>query len=156
MPRLLNVLWIASALAVWTAACGPSASNLATPSSVPVPSSLTAQADTALNASGIAASTPGETLHLKVGETFQVRIPTIPRPGFTWQLQDLNARMLTQLGGPVYEPDPGPNAAGGTVVLAFKVVGAGTMPLTLIHASSGIGGVPVLSSNSFGIIIDAR
>ncbi len=109
-----------------------------------------------MNGSGIAANKPGETLNLKVGDTFEVRIPTIPTAGFTWQPQDLNPQMLLQLGDPVYQADTSPNAAGGIVVLTFKVVGAGTTPLTLIYANSASSGGLSLSKQSFGITVNAK
>ncbi len=105
---------------------------------------------------GITADKPGEVLHVKVGDTFQVRIPTIPKSGFTWQPSSLDTRVLAQLGDPVYEPDPSPNAAGGTTVLTFKVVGAGTAPLTLIYVAGSSGGGPALYSQSFGLTVDAK
>ncbi len=109
-----------------------------------------------MNASGITADRPGEVLHLKVGDTFEVRIPTIPMSGLTWQPMKLDTAVLAQLGDPVYEPAPGPNAAGGTVVIRFKVVGAGTVPLTLIYAGASSSSGPMLYNQSFGLTVDAK
>jgi predicted secreted protein len=109
-----------------------------------------------VSGSGITARRNGQSLSVNVGDTFYVRIPTIPRAGFTWQPQHLNTSILSQLDGPVYEPDPSPNAAGGVVVLRFKVVGPGHTDLALIYASSSSSGAPSLYSDSFGISIDAK
>ncbi len=110
-----------------------------------------------MNASGgIAADKPGDVLHVKVGDTFHVRIPTIPMSGFTWQPTDLDTRVLMQLGNPVYEADASANAAGGTVILTFRVVGPGKVPLTLIYAGASSAGGPLLYNKSFGLTVDAQ
>ena len=133
------------------AACSSAVPMIASPAT-PVPASEA----TVVNASGITADRRGQLLNLKVGDTFAVRIPTIPQSGFTWQPQDLDTHILLQLGDPVYEPDSGSNAAGGTVILRFKVVGAGRTALTLIYAGSPSGGGPSLYRDSFGITLDAH
>lgn len=109
-----------------------------------------------VNASGITANKPGQVLDVKVGDTFDVRIPTIPRPGFTWQPQNLDAQILQQLGAAVYQPDPSPNSAGGTVVLTFKVIGPGKAHLALLYASAPGGSAPSLYSSSFEITVNAK
>ncbi len=160
MKRSLTVFAISALVCILSTACAPAAQSNDTATLAPAPTSAPASLPTdggaVVNGSGYAARKPGEILNLKVGDTFEVRIPTIPTAGFTWQPQDLNPQMLLQLGDPVYEADTSPNSAGGIVVLKFKVVGAGTTPLTLIYANSAGSGGLSLYKQSFGITVNAK
>ena len=156
MYRSLKRCWIAVFLCILLAGCSPAAATPLPATSAVAPEAAPTIGGTVVNASGITSDKPGEVLHLKVGDTFEVRIPTIPMSGFTWQPMNLDTGVLTQLGDPVYEPAPGPNAAGGTVVIGFKVVGAGTVPLTLIYAGGSNSGGPMLYNQSFGLTVDAK
>lgn len=150
MVRFLILLVGVALLGCSTAAQMPAVT--AAPSvTTPLPASPAAT----VSGSAITASRNGQSLNVKVGDIFDVRIPTIPRPGFTWQPDKLDANILEQVGEPLYEPDPAPNAAGGVVVLRFRVVGPGHANLALIYASSPASGAPSLYSDSFGISVDA-
>jgi predicted secreted protein len=107
------------------------------------------------NAAVIGPDQKGGLVKLKVGNTFEVRIPTIPKQGYTWQPTNLDTSILEQLGAPVYTPDTSPNAAGGIVTLAFRVVGPGTAPIMLLYQQTSQDGAPGLSSNSFGVTVEA-
>jgi predicted secreted protein len=123
------------------------------------PASLPASAPSSgavVNESGMSATKKGETLNLQVGDMFEVRIPTIPASGFVWKPHNLNTQILQQVGDPVYEPGTSPNAAGGTTILKFQVVGAGSTPLNLIYSRAASGGGPSLYSQSFGITVNAK
>lgn len=90
---------------------------------------------------------------LKVGDTLEVRLPTIPQEGFSWQVQALDSKILKQDGEAVYVEDDGVNAAGGTTTLRFKALKAGTGTLTLIFAGS-VNGSPEMSAQSFGLSVE--
>lgn len=90
---------------------------------------------------------------LQVGDTLEVRLPTIPQEGFSWKVQDLDTKILKQDGDAVYVEDDGVNAVGGTSTLRFKAVGAGSSMLTLIFAGSVNGG-PEMSAQSFGLSVE--
>jgi predicted secreted protein len=110
----------------------------------------------AANASVITNDMKDKTISLKVGDVFEINIRTIPTPGFKWEVNRLNTTILLELGDPVYTADSNPNSLGGTVVAKFKVVGAGTTPLTLIYVGTLQNGGPSLSKDSFGVTIDAK
>jgi predicted secreted protein len=90
---------------------------------------------------------------LQVGDTLEVRLPTIPQEGFSWKVQDLDTKILKQDGEAVYVEDDGVNAAGGTTTLRFKAVGAGSTELILIFASSPDAS-PAMSAQSFSVSVE--
>jgi predicted secreted protein len=90
---------------------------------------------------------------MQVGDTLEVRLPTIPQEGFTWRVQDLDSKILKQDGEAVYVEDDGVNAAGGTTTLRFKALKAGSSTLTLIFAGS-VDGSPEMSAQSFGVSVE--
>lgn len=94
------------------------------------------------------------TAKLKVGDVLELRLPTIPAEGYTWQPQDLDTKILRQEGE--YIADKGPNASGGVTTVRFKALAAGSTSLTLIYANpkaaSGLG----LSSQSFGLSVEVE
>jgi len=96
------------------------------------------------------------TAKLKVGDVLELRLPTIPAEGYTWQPQDLDAKILRQEGEAEYIADKGPNASGGVTTVRFKALAAGSTSLTLIYANpkaaSGLG----LSSQSFGLSVEVE
>lgn len=108
------------------------------------------------NASVITEDMQDKTVHLKVGDAFDVQLPTIPRAGYNWQPQDLDTSILSQMGEPVFKPDSEAAGAGGIVTVRFKVVGPGTTALVLIYASAPQGNAPSLSSQSFGLTVVAE
>jgi len=110
----------------------------------------------AANASVITKDMKGKTISLKVGDTFEINIRTIPTPGFKWEVNKLDTTILLELGDPVFNADSNPTSIGGTVVVKFKVVGAGTTPLTLIYVGTSQNGGPSLYKDSFGVTIEAK
>jgi len=93
------------------------------------------------------------TTSMQVGDTLEVRLPTIPKEGFSWRVQDLDSKILKQDGEAVYVADDSANAAGGTTTLRFKALKAGSSTLTLIFAGS-VDGSPEMSAQSFGVSVE--
>jgi predicted secreted protein len=98
----------------------------------------------------------GNSAVLNVGDTLEIRIPTIPTAGFEWVAQDLNTNILVQQGDAVYTEDSSPNSAGGTVTLVFKAIGSGKVNLTLLYVSSPSNSDLALSKNSFGMLVEVK
>jgi predicted secreted protein len=103
------------------------------------------------NALVITQAMNGNSFNLKVGETFEIQLATIPVAGFEWTPKDLDTAILLQQGHPVYQAGASPNSAGGIVTLKFKAVGAGTTHLTLLYLHPAGNGLPSLYKNSFGV-----
>ena len=98
----------------------------------------------------------GQSFSLKVGDTFEIQLATIPIVGFEWTPKDLDTTILFQEGQAVYTADSSPNSAGGIVTLRFKAVGAGKIHLTLLYLHPAENGVPSLYNNSFGVTIEVK
>jgi predicted secreted protein len=121
---------------------------------------LTACAENAPDIEGktviITPAIKGNSAVLNVGDTLEIRIPTIPTPGFEWVAQDLNTNILVQQGNAVYTDDSSPNSAGGTVTLSFRAVGSGKVNLNLLYVSSPSNSDLALSKNSFGMVVEVK
>jgi inhibitor of cysteine peptidase len=98
----------------------------------------------------------GNSASLKVGDTLEIQIPTIPTAGFEWQAQDLDTTILQQEGSAVYTEDASPNSAGGIVTLRFTAVGAGNTTLNLLYVNSSVSGDLSLSKNSFSVTVEVK
>jgi len=98
----------------------------------------------------------GNSAALNVGDTLEIDIPTLPKDGFTWLPQNLDGQHLEQIGGAVYTASTDPNAAGGTVTLKFKAVGAGSTNLLLIYTNTSQNGSPAVYSKSLGVSVTVK
>ena len=99
----------------------------------------------------------GVSATLKVGDTLVVEIPTIPAPGWTWVPEDLNTKVLEQVGQAEYMAGSAANDAGGIFRITFRAVGRGNTSLTLIYVNTPVQDVgqagPSLSAQSFGMSV---
>src|SRR4030042_694296 len=93
----------------------------------------------------------GNSASLNVGDTLEVRIPTIPTPGYEWAAQELDKAIMVQEGNVIYVEDSSPSSAGGIVTLRFNAVGAGKTTLNLLYVNSSSNETPSMSSNSFSV-----
>ncbi len=98
----------------------------------------------------------GNSASLDVGDTLEVRIPTIPTTGYEWTAQELNKAILVQERSAVYVEDSSPSSAGGIVTLTFKAVGAGKTTLNLLYVNSSSNNTPSISSNSFSVTVEVK
>jgi predicted secreted protein/predicted small secreted protein len=111
---------------------------------------------TAENALVITPGIKGNSVSLKVGDTFEIQIPTIPTAGFNWEAKDLDTTILTQVGDAVFKADSDPAGAGGIVTLKFKAVGTGTTTLNLFYTQPVENGVPSLYKDTFGMTVEVK
>lgn len=146
MAHFSKYSFILAAGCLLITACGGITQNMANPT----------VGGTAENAIVITPDMKGKSVSLKVGDTFEIQIPTIPTAGYQWETDELDTAILVQVGDPVFIMDSDPNAAGGIVTLKFKVVGKGTTALNLIFVHPSENGIPSLYSNSFGVTIEVK
>ena len=78
----------------------------------------------------------GNTARLKVGDLFEIQIPTIPLSDSKWIVDRIDKAILIQEGETAYVADDSPNSAGGTTTLKFKAVGTGSTELGLIYGNA--------------------
>jgi predicted secreted protein len=97
-----------------------------------------------------------EPVSMNVGDTCEIQIPTIPTAGYTWEPDNLDTTILSQMGEPVFKSDTGASSAGGIVILKFEAVGKGTTNLTLIYTNASTSDEPALYSKTFGVAIEVK
>ena len=99
----------------------------------------------------------GVSATLKVGDTLVVEIPTIPAPGWTWVPEQLDTKVLEQIGQAEYTAGTAANDAGGIFRITFRAVGKGNISLTLIYVNTPVldpgQAAPSLSAQSFGMSV---
>jgi predicted secreted protein len=91
---------------------------------------------------------------LKVGEIFELQIPTIPVAGFEWMIEKMDKAILSQVGESLYAAEIGPNSAGGKVIFRFKALAPGNTVITFQYAKSASDGTPGLSSKSLSVSVE--
>ncbi len=146
MNKISRFLVITVAGGLFLAACGSIAQGMAAPTG----------GGTGEDVIVISPAMKNKPVSLKVGDTFEVQIPTIPTAGYNWQVENLDPAILLQVGDPVFEANSDPAGAGGIATIRFTVVGAGTTKLSLIYAHPAEGSAPSLYKNSFGVTIEAK
>ncbi len=90
----------------------------------------------------------GHTVMMKAGDHFMVELDANPSTGYTWEAGEVDSSILKQIGETEYKsasttPMPG---QGGTQVLRFQAVGAGTTTLKLIYHRPWETGVPPINT----------
>ena len=82
----------------------------------------------------LTAADKGSQVNVKVGDQITITLEGNPSTGYTWEAKDLDASMFVQVGDPVFtSSNPGAVGAGGTLVLTFKALKAGTATLNLVY-----------------------
>ena len=78
----------------------------------------------------------GKTINLNTGEMLVIRLISNPSTGYTWEIQDLDTKVLEKVGEAEFESaDTPPDLVGasGTLNLTFKAIEPGTSRLTLVY-----------------------
>lgn len=83
----------------------------------------------------LTASANKSNVTLKAGDTLSIELASNPTTGYSWQVNQVDAKILQALGEPQFslggkEPIPG---AGGTETFQFKAIANGKTTLTLIY-----------------------
>ena len=78
----------------------------------------------------------GKTIDLNTGDMLVIRLAGNPSTDYSWEAQDLDTRVLEQVGQAEFENSnstPDLVGAGGTMILTFEVIGPSTATLTLVY-----------------------
>jgi inhibitor of cysteine peptidase len=76
----------------------------------------------------------GKTVGLKTGDQVVIMLDANPSTGYTWEVKDLDASMIQQVGESGFKSsNPGLIGSGGLLTLTFKTLKAGTTTLTLVY-----------------------
>ena len=86
-------------------------------------------------------SSNGQTVELKTGELLQISLRSDPINGYAWKVEKIDPRYLEDSPDMQYTPVGNDPVAGGTQVLTFKALKAGTTQLGLSYQRSSGEGV---------------
>jgi predicted secreted protein len=116
----------------------------------------TGQASTGAKLLVVTPAINGNSAELAVGDVLEIRLPTIPSPGYAWQVEDLDSQVLIQVGDAVYTPDTSENSAGGITTVKFEAVGPGSSTALLLFTGTPSQQKPALSSDSFSLAVTVK
>jgi inhibitor of cysteine peptidase len=83
----------------------------------------------------------GQAITMKTGETLQVSLRSDPINGYAWKVEKIDPSYLEASPDMLYTPVGDDPVAGGTQVLTFKALQAGTTQLGLSYQRSSGEGV---------------
>ena len=75
----------------------------------------------------------GQTISVKVGDTFAIELPGNPSTGYSWN-GSADPAVVELTGEPAFEPDSDAIGAGGTITLIFEAVETGEAELELQYS----------------------
>jgi inhibitor of cysteine peptidase len=84
----------------------------------------------------------GQTVTVKTGETFIIKLSGNPTTGYGWQLTNVDETILKQVNNPSYKPDTLMTGSGGTYTYKFTAQSAGTTTLNFSYLRSWEKNVP--------------
>lgn len=126
----------------------------------PVPTDQSAAKTNATQApQTLLAADTGKTIRFAVGETFRVKLETVPTAGYIWRLDGELPGFLEQVSEDTLPTTPEqlePGFVGGNhwMVFTYRVVQPGAATLTLIEGRPWEKGAP--PSNTFKLRIEAQ
>ena len=135
----------------------PSSPSTSTHAPTPVPLLTTTKAPAA-EASPIAEviigpEDNGKTVEVNIGDTLHVGLPSNPSTGYTWEVAEIDEKVLGQVGEVEFEPESDLLGAPGKQILYFKAVGMGQTPLKLIYRRPWEKGVEPAETFSIQVVV---
>ena len=96
----------------------------------------------------------GGQVELQGGQTLVISLEGNPTTGYTWQVDEVDEKVLRQVGDPGFEPDSGAVGAGGVQTLRFETVTSGTTTLKLVYVRPWEEGSP--PEETFSVQVTVR
>lgn len=98
----------------------------------------------------------GGQVTLEAGQTLAISLPSNPSTGYSWEVESIDAAVLSQTGDPEFESEAEGDVvgAGGTETFRFEAVASGTVQLTLIYHRPFEEGVDPV--DTFSITVEVR
>ncbi len=87
-------------------------------------------------AQNITESMDGQTVTVKAGESFTIKLSGNPTTGYGWQMADVDTSIVQQDGKTAYKMDLPIAGSGGMYTYHFKTVSAGTTTLNFKYLRS--------------------
>jgi inhibitor of cysteine peptidase len=135
-----NAIIVLMAVLAWISGCGTSRD------------ATVASADVKVNLSD-----NGSQVALEQGQVLAVTLEANPTTGYWWEVAQVEASILEQMGAGVYHmddtEDPPPPGTGGVKIYRFKAVGAGQTTLELALRGSGEADEEPLQTFSLRVVV---
>jgi len=98
----------------------------------------------------------GGQVSLDAGQTLVVSLPSNPTTGYSWEVESIDAAVLSLAGDPEYvsEAEGDVVGAGGTETFRFDAEAPGTVQLTLIYHRPFEEGVDPI--DTFSVTVEVR
>jgi inhibitor of cysteine peptidase len=109
---------------------------------------------TACSAQTVTQKMDGQTISVKAGDTFVVKLAGNPTTGYSWQLADHDENIVKLDGNPEYKSDSALVGSGGMYTYHFKAVSSGTVPLKFDYLRTWE--TNTAPAQTFSIIIDVQ
>lgn len=95
----------------------------------------------------------GRRVELEKGQTLDISLPSNPTTGYGWEVEELDHRVLRQVGESEFKPQSNLVGAPGVEILHFQPVGAGQTTLKLVYHRSWEKGVEPLETYSVEVVL---
>jgi inhibitor of cysteine peptidase len=115
---------------------------------------MTALLLTACNTQTITGDMSGQTINVKAGDSFIVKLAGNPTTGYSWQLTDYDKNIVELNGDPDYKSDSSLIGSGGMYTYHFTAVNSGTVVLKFDYLRPWEKGVAPVQT--FTITIDVQ
>ena len=95
----------------------------------------------------------GRQIELKRGQSFDISLESNPTTGFSWEIAELDEKIVAPSAEAEFTPQAERIGAGGVQVFHFRAVGAGQTSLTLVYRRSWEKGVAPQRSYTLDILV---
>ena len=96
----------------------------------------------------------GNQVEVSGGQVLVVSLEGNPTTGYTWETEEVDQKVLRQLGDPQFEAESDAIGAGGVQTLRFETVTSGSTPLKLVYVRPWEEGVP--PEKTFSVQVTVR
>ncbi len=90
---------------------------------------------------------------LEQGQILVLKLSSNPTTGYDWEIVDLNAAILEQVGEVEYKSDSALIGSGGVNTYTFKAVGSGNTQLSLVYHRSWEKDIPPIEAYELDIVV---
>jgi len=95
----------------------------------------------------------GKTVEVAKGSEVQVVLESNPTTGYSWQVKEVDASILKQVGEPAFKADSSAVGAGGKETFTFNAAGAGQTTLKMEYRRPWEKDVPAVETFSVTVVV---
>ena len=95
----------------------------------------------------------GGSVTLEQGQTLVLKLASNPTTGYDWEIVDLNAAILEQVGEVEYKSDSGLTGSGGVNTYTFRAVESGNTQLSMVYHRSWEKDIPPIETFDLDVTV---